>query len=689
MRDDDVFCVNCGAKVLIGDPSENSVVSETDPTPEPVPEPASEPVPEPTPEPSPEPVPESAPEPSPDLTPVPTSDLTSVTVPVSVEPKKPKSKKLLICIIAGAVLLIAAVLAVFLINNVPKDYHITRFTIGGEDYLSELCQEGKAFPTGLHIKDKGEADILYSDGEILCTLSYDEKEMTGKLFGSEEDNDDFDVTVSVGDNRFIVKNEEAELEIDFEVNDTKSFDKLSGSYAITDMNVNGVSTDEIFEYYTMDKKAFVSKLEIGTDGTGYTESYAGTKTLEFTLNKKDMTFSGSALDNDGNKGEIEGYLAVYEDTVVLYNSTGNAVFSFVRSDTVDHAKYEGEYVLTGAKYAENGDWLEYCIKNKSKIVTKLIVNGDGTGKMLCADGSTHSNIALNKGETAGLLTFSSDENEEIPIFLRYQKNAVAVYVSGFRIYCFESVRDKLTEDELGEYTVTRFIYPVEGTDFLEDLVIEYGNVVTQLTLASDNAGKLKSRNGAEPQATINVKDMSVKLTSINGKEANFFAVFSKDELTLYGTDNHSVINLSKDPFSGALRLIGSEDSVKGKLISYKSKDKKENQASNMTDSYMELSKSEYGSYLYDNSQKKRLTYNQDTMTGTMDSEEKVNNNTDNTTTNTDYSKYSPIVRKAIEYARTYGIKQHDIFMTVYDDIVTVYNTEAQIVFKYQFELPEK
>lgn len=28
-------------------------------------------------------------------------------------------------------------------------------------------------------------------------------------------------------------------------------------------------------------------------------------------------------------------------------------------------------------------------------------------------------------------------------------------------------------------------------------------------------------------------------------------------------------------------------------------------------------------------------------------------------------------------------------MTVYDDVVTVYNTDAQIVFKYQFEVPEE
>ena len=79
-----------------------------------------------------------------------------VPTPMPVQPKKPKRKKLLIGIISGAVVLLAVVIAVFLIPKAPTDYYIVRFTSGGDkDVLAEFCQEGIDLPTHLHLSGKG------------------------------------------------------------------------------------------------------------------------------------------------------------------------------------------------------------------------------------------------------------------------------------------------------------------------------------------------------------------------------------------------------------------------------------------------------------------------------------------------------------------------------------------------------
>ena len=166
---------------------------------------------------------------------VPTYEITPAPVPV--QPKKPKRKKLLIGIISGAVVLLAVVIAVFLIPKAPTDYYIVRFTSGGDkDVLAEFCQEGIDLPTHLHLSGKGEATILTSDDMTYMTLSYDEKTLSGTLTsiaGGETD-----VTVSIDDKRFIIRDadDEGDTEMIFEIPNTK---ELSGTYVMTGMLLTG------------------------------------------------------------------------------------------------------------------------------------------------------------------------------------------------------------------------------------------------------------------------------------------------------------------------------------------------------------------------------------------------------------------------------------------------------------------
>ena len=688
MRDDDAFCANCGTPVQDvyganngydpgGYPTDkgyvqtpewdasganngydpNSYQGGYEPVPNDVPAPVSAPVPVPV------------------LAPVP--------APMPVQPKKPKRKKLLIGIIAGAVVLLAVVIAVFLIPKTPTDYYIVRFTSGGgKDMLAEYCQESVKFPTHLHLSGKGEATLLNSDDMTYMTLSYDEKTLSGTLTsiaGGETD-----VTVSIDDKRFIIRDadDEGDSELIFEVPNTK---ELSGTYVMTGMHFDGLSDEELFESLTRDNKTFASKMTINEDGSGVCSSYSGKMLWDFTVDKHNMTLSGQ---ND--TGDINGYLVMYDGKVAVYDSTGTTVY-YERSNTVNHAAFEGEYNLTEATSDKIDNALEYWLQTKQKHTTKLTMNADGTGMLLYDDGTAYLDISLNKDETTGIVARRTSNQEEFPCYFRYREDAVTLYIGGKDIYSFAPAREKLTEDELGEYTVTRFINAVENTDFLEESIVKGKKLISRFTVKSDNTGTVLYSDDTEyAKLTLSPKDMTCTLrATLNNEEFSFYMLTGEEELTLYGINNENIINLSKNPFSGALRLIGSEDSAKGTLISYKSKDKPENQASKKTGDFLELKKEETGSYLHDNYLNKYLTYKQATMIGTMDSEEKA----ESTTTAPQSSEKSTVVGRLLQRVKEVVAankkKQHKIFMTVYDDVVTVYNTDAQIVFKYQFEVPEE
>ncbi len=609
-------------------------------------------------------------------------------------PEKPKNKKLLIGIVAGAAVLIAAILlAVLLIPKAPKEYFLNRFISDGKDYLAEMCQSSMEIPNKLQITGEGEAAILFPDGETFITISYDEKTMTGTCAGAHYEDNSYEVSVSISDERFIVKSESSDL--DFEIVcdavDSQRIKKLSGSYAITDMNIGGENTDSCFEYYTMDKQVFISTFQIDADGSCYTESYAGTKTLEVTLNTEDMTISGTANDDKGNSGAVKGYLAAYDDTVVLYNTTGHCAFYFVRSDTVDHAKFKGEYILTEDKSPESDNMLEHRVKERLVPKTKLSINADGTGKLLYADGSVFADLTLNKGETAGEMSVLKTQ-DKIPFFLRHQKDRVVVYYGAYEVFVFEPARDKLTPEELGKYTVTRMVNAAEDTDTMEEWVINNKMITNRFTLKSDNTGTILTTNDSEfAVLTLDPAEMlcTFKLSNTDD-EGHFFMVFGSEELTLYGTDNSFIINLSKNAYESVSRLIGSGDSAKGTLISYKSKDKKENQASKMTDSYLELKEAKTYSILHDNGKEKWLNYDAETMIGKMDSGEVTAEKETTEEPKTDTSKSSSrLIELAKRLAKANSRKvRQEIFMTVYDDVVSVHNTEAGIVYKYRFDPAE-
>lgn len=616
---------------------------------------------------------------------VPTYEITPAPVPV--QPKKPKRKKLLIGIISGAVVLLAVVIAVFLIPKAPTDYYIVRFTSGGDkDVLAEFCQEGIDLPTHLHLSGKGEATILTSDDMTYMTLSYDEKTLSGTLTSIADE--DADVTVSIDDKRFIIRDadDEDDGELIFEVPNTK---ELSGTYVMTGMLFDGLSDEELFESFTRDSNTFESKMTINEDGSGVCSSYSGEMLWDFTVDKHNMTLSGQ---ND--TGDINGYLVMCDGKVAVYDSTGGTVY-YERSNTVNHAAFEGEYNLTEATSDKIDNALEYWVQNKQKNTPKLRMNADGTGTLLYHDGTAFLDISLNKDETTGIAVSRTSNQEEYPCYFRYREDAVTLYISGKDIYSFAPAREKLTEDELGEYTVTRFINAVENTDFLEESIVKGKKLISRFTVKSDNTGTVLYSDDTEfAKLTLNPKDMTCTLkTTLNNKELSYYMLTGEEELTLYGINNENIINLSKNPFSGALRLIGSEDSANGTLISYRSKDKPENQASKKTGDFLELKKEETGSYLYDNYLNKKLTYKQETMIGTMDSEEKA----ESTTTAPQSSEKSTekstavgrIIQRVIKEVIANRKKQHKIFMTVYDDVVTVYNTDAQIVFKYQFKVPEE
>ena len=416
-------------------------------------------------------------------------------------------------------------------------------------------------------------------------------------------------------------------------------------------------------------------MTINEDGSGVCSSYSGEMLWDFTVDKHNMTLSGQ---ND--TGDINGYLVMCDGTVY-----------YERSSTVNHAAFEGEYNLTEATSDKIDNAFEYWVQNKQKNTTKLRMNADGTGTLLYHDGTAFLDISLNKDETTGIAVSRTSNQEEYPCYFRYREDAVTLYISGKDIYSFAPAREKLTEDELGEYTVTRFINAVENTDFLEECIVKGKKLVSRFTVKSDNTGTVLYSDDTEfAKLTLSPKDMTCTLkATLNNEELSFYMLTGEEELTLYGINSNNIINLSKNPFSGALRLIGSEDSANGTLISYRSKDKPENQASKKTGDFLELKKEETRSYLYDNYRFKYLTYKQETMIGTMDSEEEA----ESTTTAPQSSEQSTEVGRLIQTAKRLieakKKKQHKIFMTVYDDVVTVYNTDAQIVFKYQFEVPEE
>ncbi len=615
-----------------------------------------------------------------------TGELYDGAVPVyeQAPPKKSRKKLLIGGIVAGVLVLAAVLTGVFLLLNQPKDYYLVKFISGGEDLIDDFCLSDVSIPCQLHIEKQGEAVINFSDGEAFAKLTYDEEAKTGSIMpvGS---NTSSDVAVKVDDDSFQITQDENQIEMIFTITDREYLKNLSGSYSLTGLSSEKGEDEERFDALTLNGYSFISKLTVEEDGKCSGVAYEGSNTMEFTLNPKDRTISGTSEDNGSS---IEGYFTAYGDTVTVYNTSGKFCFYFKTAKAVDHSAFEGEYVLTDMEDKDHAELEAFRLDNY-KFPSKLKINSDGTGIVDYADGTNYIEFKLNEGETAGIYHVASDNGEkDYHLFLWKQKDAVSVYLSGNLILRYKPASDSM-DSLVGNYPVTKWTNVKEKNDYLEDWALENKMIANRLTVKSDGTGVIyHSDDSVNAILKINAKDMICDWeNTADDKKARFYVVKNGDELTLYGIDNGDILKATVDPYKEIEAFIGSEDSITGKLITYKTKDNKSNQADKHSDWTLELYPKDDTSFLRQDGNTRYLHYQED-MTGTMT----VPNSSTNTKTNTDsYSSTSStasIIKKVLENLKK-PQKKNKVFLTFDDGVLTIYEEDACKVYQFKFDKQEQ
>lgn len=445
------------------------------------------------------------------------------------QPEKPKKKKtgLIIGIVAGAAILLAAIITVVFVFILPSqsgDYFLYSYTKGDyDDYIFTLCSKGEKVPFKLSLSGNS-AEIYDTEGELYGELRCDKNSQEGTLVYSGS-SDAHKVGVSAEKGSVIITDGDARIEYRAVTPEIKK--SVEGTYVLQDMRYDtyqepGAALERMaqIEYH------IANKLEINAldenNRSGITTITDGRKSLDISFSFNTMCGTSRQLISDG---ETNIFVCADENTFRFYSIEGGSVNYYIKPEAIDFNSVAGEYDFVRASGTDNSETI-IGIKdslNDDRDSISLTMRADGAGTVYYISQNLLE-LEVDPGDMLGKLAVS--DSSSLNIYMAVNQNNLVIYCyEGFLCLTFKKTGTSSSGDVkpqsvdlssyAGDYVLTDASTDTED-DYIGYLEINSYEIPSQLKLNNNASGQILFSDGDTfADFTITSSDLSGTINFTN------------------------------------------------------------------------------------------------------------------------------------------------------------------------------
>lgn len=446
------------------------------------------------------------------------------------QPEKPKKKKtgLIIGIVAGAAVLLAAIITVVFVFILPSqsgDYFLYSYTKGDyDDYIFTLCSKGEKVPFKLSLSGNS-AEIYDTEGELYGELRCDKNSQEGTLVYSGS-SDAHKVGVSAEEGCVIITDGDARIEYRAVTPEIKK--SVEGTYVLQDMRYDtyqepGAALERMaqIEYH------IANKLEINAldenNRSGITTITDGRKSLDISFSFNTMCGTSRQLISDG---ETNIFVCADENTFRLYSIEGGSVNYYIKPEAIDFNSVAGEYDFVRVSGTDSYDKLVELMEllNEDRDSISLTMRADGAGTIV-SNAKHIFELEVDSGNMLGKIA-ASGTSSTFNIYMAVNQNNLVIYwYDAFLCFIFKKTGAPSSGDVkpqsvdlssyAGDYVLTDASTDTED-DYIGYLEINSYKIPSQLKLNDNASGQILYSNGNTfADFTITSSDLSgtIKFTN--------------------------------------------------------------------------------------------------------------------------------------------------------------------------------
>ncbi len=415
---------------------------------------------------------------------------------------------------------------------VADDYNIISHMDAAEgDCLVYNIQNKKPFPASLSVSSGGSCRITDLDGETYASVAVDDATLEGAISISDS-GDKNNVILAYKDDTFKIYDISGYSVYTYKRASSVDWDSAASDYVLRS-DFYGSDNKDFIKECVFKSLYITSKLELKNDCTGVLYYEDGDKQINIEFDKKTWTGTLTYI-SSGTENPI--YVTYDNGVIRIFDSDYNDVYEYSLASNLDWDLLSGEYVLTDSSSKTESDYIFYLTENKKQIPVSMVLNNDGTGKMLDTSNDTFGEFSIDKETMFGSVEYegSSTDND---VFIVYRNGSFTVYDQGLNLYyTFVKASDSLFSNAAGDYVLSAYrddIYP----DYSEFQVLSQYMLVNKMTLNDDQTGTLYFSND-KPYAEFEFdkKLMSGEIKYVNSETTNpIFITYHHGAFSIYDT----------------------------------------------------------------------------------------------------------------------------------------------------------
>ena len=404
-----------------------------------------------------------------------------------------------------------------------------------EDYLAYCTENSRKNIAKLTLGAESKGEIRYDSGEAYASFTCDASTMTEKITYAKSGKTYDLVAAAEGD--LLKLYSDADLTYYFRKEDAHALDRFLGQSVIVKSSTD--KHPDLLSYCADHGAGIPSSLTLNSDGTGSITCLDGSVYATLTCDPAAMT--GSVSYRDGGKA-YDLLLAADGDLLKLY-SDARQTCCFRKADARLLDGFIGESVAVHGSSQAHADLPAACAVTGKKIISKLLLRGDGTGTISYLDGSEYASLTYRTDTMTGELTDRTGKKKG-DLVMAVDNGTLWLYSQAKQTLGFKVADTIPLEAYEGELTIRS--YAAEGSEDL--LALRRHNkqkVPSAVILGKDGKGEVRLEDGTVFFGfSFQASDMTLS-ADINGKQHNGLLCVRDDGTVRLYIEGHGVITADK------------------------------------------------------------------------------------------------------------------------------------------------